>query len=120
MLDRIFPAATFTGANTLNVTLHLEIPATAFQTLSEILTLCQSTQQELKKLMIDAQQLLDGIKAIDAETTRLADSFAAQAALLADRNITEAQAKTILDGMNADLDRMRGIGVDPANPVPTA
>ncbi len=38
---------------------------------------------------------------------------------LAAGGMTDAEEQTVLDALTAESDRLKGIGVDPANPIPT-
>ncbi len=116
-LINITGPVTFTGANNFpgNNTFNFPVPAEFSERLS---TLETTVQQLAEKLMVTTQQLLDGMKAIDTETTRIATAVADLTTKLADRNISDAEAQSVQAAINVELDKLRPIASNPEVPVP--
>lgn len=58
------------------------------------------------------------LEQIDTETTRIADGIAALLERLNQGGLTPEQEATVKAGIDAHLVRLRGIAVDPQNPIP--
>ncbi len=76
-------------------------------------------QTKMEKLMNTAQDFLNALADIDAETTRIATKWEEFVAKLDAGGLTDAEESTVLDEMRAAAARLKTIAADPTNPVPT-
>lgn len=72
-----------------------------------------------KTIMAFGQETLDLMKQVDAATTDVADRIQKLIDAQASAPTEEEKAK-ITAAINAELDRLRGLGRDPNNPIPPA
>ncbi len=75
-------------------------------------------QQKQEKIMANLQTFKDLLAAVDEETTRIADKIEALVAQLESGSLSEAEEAEVLVGLQAQVDRLKTIGHDPADPVP--
>ncbi len=69
--------------------------------------------------MATLQSFKDLLTAIDAETNRIAAKIDELVAKLGAGGMTEAEEAEALASLSAVSDRLKTIGTDPANPIPT-
>lgn len=58
------------------------------------------------------------VAAIDVETTRIAGVLQALKDQLAEGGMSATEEAEVLASLQAQVDRLKGIGVDPAEPIP--
>ncbi len=75
-------------------------------------------QQKQEKIMANLQTFKDLLAAVDEETTRIADKIEALVAQLESGSLSEAEEAEVLAGLQSQVDRLKTIGHDPADPVP--
>ena len=96
----------------------LDVVQNLFHALVRTEAVLDRIQQKLEKAMATLQNFQDMAKAVDAETTRLANKIQALVGELAADGMTEAEEAEALSGLTAVADRLKTIGADPSNPIP--
>ncbi len=86
--------------------------------LKEIEDRIDRIQFKLEAALATAQQFTDVLKAIDTETTRIATKVQELLDKISAGGMTPAEEQVALDAATAELDRLKTIAADPANPVP--
>lgn len=75
-------------------------------------------QQKQEILMANLQNFKDLLAAVDIETTRIADKIADLVSQLESGGLSEAAEAEVLAGLQAQVDRLKTIGHNPADPIP--
>jgi len=76
-------------------------------------------QLKMEKIVMSTQQFKDAMAEIDAETTRIATKITELLEKLASGGMTAAEEAEAFAAIRAHAERLKLIGHDPTNPVPT-
>jgi len=87
------------------------------EALEAINAVVADTREKVANLMASVDQLLDGMLAIDAETTRIADVLV-QLQAEKEGAVTAEDAARVQVKIDEALAKLRGLATDPMNPVP--
>lgn len=99
----------------VDINIHFHISVQQPTDTTEILSKLNAIETLVRQSMDEFRAAL---AAIDAETTRVADGIAALLERLANGGLTPAEEAEVKAGLDAHLNRLRGIAVDPENPIP--
>ena len=87
--------------------------------LKQVNTVLDHIQQKMETMMATLQNFKDLLAAVDAETNRIAAKIQALVDQLSAGGMSDAEEAEALAGLSAVADRLKTIGADPSNPVPT-
>lgn len=87
--------------------------------LKRIETALDRIQQKLEGTLATLQNFKDLLAAVDAETTRIGDKIQELVDKLEAGGMADAEEAEALAGLSAAADRLKSIGSDPSDPIPT-
>lgn len=87
--------------------------------LNDVLARLSLIEDKENRIMALADDLKAGIKALDDETNAVAARIDALVARLSASSLTDAEKADVLAALTAESDRLKTLGTDPNNPVPT-
>lgn len=89
----------------------------SFTLAAVLIALLRQHQMEIR-IMATLTTFAELLAAIDAETTRIGVKIQTLIDQLAAGGLSAEDEATVLAGLGAAADKLKGIGVDPADPVP--
>jgi hypothetical protein len=89
----------------------------SFTLAAVLLALLRQHQMEVR-IMASLNTFTELLTAVDAETTRIGAKIQTLIDQLAAGGLSAEEEATVLAGLGAAADKLKGIGVDPADPVP--
>lgn len=89
-----------------------------FDQLAGLKKLMKENLERSKDIMATQEEFNEILSQIDSETTRVADKVQQLMDQLATGGMSADQEAQVKADLQAQLDKLRGIGADPTNPVP--